>query len=591
MRCAAPAVRAFALGLLVGPAAAQEDTVYVTGSRLPVSAPALGQEARIVERDVMRAAPSLPDALRGLSELHADPPRGFASLYLRGADPNHTAVFLDGVKVNDPTNPRGGGFDLGMIDVQALDRLEVLAGASSAIYGADAMAGVLGLVSAPPRGSGLRVGAGIGGLGYRSANASYDAQKARISASTLEDGEGEAGERRIRMLSLRAPQLALHAWRHESAAFPEDSGGPRHAVLRELERRDTTSFAGSAQAQMSAGAATVRARLGLFDQESDSASPGVAAGIRDPAGLPPVLSTSRFNRWSASATAELGPGLAGVEWQREDGSLESSLSFGGVAVPANFSLERETRSIFMEARRAFLQAGLRLDDVEGYARRASALLGLTHTLANGAALALRAGSGFKPPSFFALGHPLVGNPALQPERSTSTEASIATPEQASIRHRVTAFRSDYSNLIDFDAGPPPRLVNRSEVRIEGLHYLAQSRYASLGASRFRYELPEGAGPLRSRPRSKVTGSVNAPLSEEFSFLASGARVGRVFDSSIPTGGQVLDPYFVVDLALRYRARRREALLALDNVFDRDYEQFIGFPAPGRRLRLAVSFAL
>lgn len=159
MRFVAPAARALLLALLVSAAAAQEeDTVYVTGSRLPVSEPALGQDAAHRSAETVRAAPSLPDALRGLSELHADPPRGFSSLYLRGADPNHTAVFLDGVKVNDPTNPRGGGFDLGMIDLHALDRLEVLPGASSAIYGADAMAGVLSLISAPPRGTGLRVG-------------------------------------------------------------------------------------------------------------------------------------------------------------------------------------------------------------------------------------------------------------------------------------------------------------------------------------------------------------------------------------------------------------------------------------------------
>jgi len=210
-------------------------------------------------------------------------------------------------------------------------------------------------------------------------------------------------------------------------------------------------------------------------------------------------------------------------------------------------------------------------------------------------LGLTIGTGFKPPSFFALGHPIVGNPALVPEESESIELSIASPEKRPLRQRAALFRTDYTNLIDFEAGPPPRLVNRDSVRIQGVQYSAAATLgaleAAVGATRFHYEMPEGAEPLRSRPRSKVTAQVSSALTDTASLRLSAVRVGQVFDSSIPTGGVYLDPYVVVDAALSYRSGKNEAQLLLDNVFDRDYQQFIGFAAPGRRLRLQLAIAL
>ena len=559
----------------------------ITGSRLPVSEALPGQQVRVVPP----AGASAAQAVRAAPELHVDE-QGFGSLYLRGADPNHAVILLDGVKLNDPTNPRGGGYDFGALDPRMMERIEVLPGASSAIYGADAMSGVVNILTAPPRGSGASLRGGLGGLGYRQVGATYDAQRIRLSASALEDGgKADLGEKTIHAVSLRAPQLALHAWRHESATFPEDSGGPRFAERRELERRETDNLLGSIQGYARAGGATVRAQLGAVHQAADTSSPGVAPGTRDPFGIPPSVSSARFTRWSAATTAQLGPALLGAEFQREDGRLESTLFFGPSTQPANFALQRDTLSAFAEARAPFgpvsTQAGVRVDDVEGFSAQTTALAALRY-----GALGLTLGTGFKPPSFFALGHPLVGNADLLPEESASAEVSIAWPRSDKVRSRAAAFRTDYANLIDFDAGPPPRLVNRRDVRIDGLQYDAavtvERVEASVGAARFYYE---SEAPLRSRPRTKVNAAIGAPLGETLSFQVKAVRVGRVFDSSVPTGGRYLDPYIVLDAVLAYRRGVLEAQLALDNVFDRHYEQFIGFPSLGRRLRLQASLAL
>ena len=84
------------------------------------------------------------EVLRLVPGLHVDQRGGrggIGSVYLRGADPNFVVVMIDGISVNDPTNSRGGSFNLAALDVANIERIEILRGSASAVYGSDAMAG------------------------------------------------------------------------------------------------------------------------------------------------------------------------------------------------------------------------------------------------------------------------------------------------------------------------------------------------------------------------------------------------------------------------------------------------------------------
>jgi vitamin B12 transporter len=603
--------------------------VIVTGSQLPASEVAVSQSLVVLSESEVRqrAAATLPELLRGTSTLYVDQtgaPGGISSLYLRGADPSHTMVLIDGVKVSDPTNTRGGGLDPSLIDPRSLSRVEIMPGASSAVYGADAMAGVVNLITRDPTTSGLRLGAGAGGGGFRTAYASGALRAPSLAvaahASTTSDGhlhDAAFGSWRTGSLRLNVGnpgERHVTAWvrgqHQESGSFPDDSGGPLFAVRRDLERRESDGLIGSITGETKTPWGALRIYTNAFEHDARVQSPGVAPGVRDPAGIPRNASDSRYRRGTIGTIAVFGtgaeaPALIGVQYEKEQGEVMSTLFFGPVRVPANFALERHTRSAFGEARvklgeKLAGQAGVRADAMDAHGTHSTMQAGLTYSAAESARVAVNYGTGFKPPSFFALGHPIVGNRELQSETSRTLELSVSGDLPMSsagmVHYRVAVFRSRYLNLVDFDAGPPPRLVNRDAVQIKGYEIAASSTIAAklklrAAATGLDIDVPAGAPPLRNRPELRATGALTYDMGPHVTAAVYGSWTSRVFDSAIPTGPMYLPPSAVVDGSLAYVSGHTRLALAIDNLLNKAHQQFIGFPARGRRARVELALEI
>ena len=131
---------------------APQPEIIVTGSRVATTADDIAANITVLERedfDVEKPA-KLSDILRRVAGVHVDQVGGrggTGSLYMRGADPNYTLVLVDGVRVNDPTNARGGSFDFSSLDIADVERVEIARGPYSAVYGGDALAGVINIVT------------------------------------------------------------------------------------------------------------------------------------------------------------------------------------------------------------------------------------------------------------------------------------------------------------------------------------------------------------------------------------------------------------------------------------------------------------
>jgi iron complex outermembrane receptor protein/vitamin B12 transporter len=540
---------------------------------------------------------------------------------MRGGENSHLLIMIDGIKVNDSTTTRGSAYDLSTVDVNQIDRVEILRGPASAIYGGEALSGVINIITRRPAGAGVH-GSGYLGLGqdhYSRAGATVavggDALQGQVSLGTARDGKaGDDANMRLNTVSgsLRlAPgngfdaELFGHHADRKSAAFPDDSGGNRLAVNRGKTTRDS-------------GDTTYGARLGLGDlqtlrvqalastyertERADNAF--IDGGVRFP--VPPFTSDSNFKRSTLQLTAARAWGnvaslVVGTEVQYEKGTLTSIGDFFGAGSPQtfDFNLGRRTRSIFGEGRFAIgsqltAQVGRRQDKVQGLDSLTTPHLGLVWALPDGAtSLKGSYSEGYKPPSFFALGFPIGANPDLRPERSRNTELTLAHRVGSSGKSsvQVSVYQIDYKDLVDFD-GATFTNINRGKIVVRGIEpsmdlELDTRLRGQLTATLLDIKVEDGLQPLRNRPERRLTGNLVYDLADNMSVVAALNHTGGFLDRSNPTGDIDMPSYMTVDLGFAMRSGLWRFKLSLDNALDKHYEQFVGFPAQGRRLRAEV----
>lgn len=611
-----------------GPPAAQLPTITVTGSRL-VRTPGAPATRTVIDAAAIqsRNKPTVPELLADVAGLHTNQPGSRGSvgeLFMRGGEPNFTAVLVDGVPMNDPTNTRGGSFDFSTLDINEVEAIEILRGPFSSIYGSDALSGIVNIITHRPVDeleSGVTLTAG--GEDLASANARIAgplSTSARFvaSAGSLRDGraDSDAGYRNktfggsLEFLTDNDSALVVNG-RHSEAdlhGFPDSSGGPSLAVLRERDRRQTRdNTLGMFWRRPVSSRTELNIRTSLLEHSEDVISPGVAAGVSG--AIPPNRHRGEFSRdnvvayLSTTLNERLSTAL-GLGFERQQGESDGALTLApGVEVPSQYALARDNVAIFGELGLAITQslnlsAALRYDDNDSASRETTSKIGVSYSLRDGGTrLRLGWAQGFKLPSLFSLGDPLVGNPALESETVTSWEvgADVGKPDDR-FTLSLTAFAQHFENLIDFDFEQFTS-VNRDAVDADGLEVRARyhlGRSVSLlghgtwvdldvrGSNRGLRQRPKGRGGLGFEwtPTPSVT-------------LYAGLRyVGERLDESIPTGERSLPRYTRADASLAWRLSNATSLrVAIDNLTDERYEDAIGFPSLGARLRVTLRTTL
>ncbi|MCB1600536.1 MAG: TonB-dependent receptor [Xanthomonadales bacterium] len=607
------------LGINIAQAEPVLPAQQVTATRLPTTPAASTQSVTLLSRADLAALHglSLSDILRrqaGIVIDRSSASGGYGSLYLRGADPSHTVVLIDGVRQNDPLSSRGSAVDLNTLSIDDIERIEIVRGNAS-VVNAEAIAGLIHIHTR--RGSeGGGFGAVVGADGLLGAHAAWSQAEWRVSASHREDGEGDEGFHRARALNAGWDHVVDEGFSAHASArlsdsdnrgFPDDSGGARLAVLRDLESRRGRSRQLSLRAEwVTTAGGSVQLQAVTSARSSDDDSPGVAPGLRDPFGLPALASRSDYRRDELHADWWIPAGdnwqfTLGLDHQREDGELDSRIDFGAFQLPANFQRVRETTAAFAEARWQredwSLQSGLRYEHPSDGDDSLHPMLSLQHRLGEGGGqVGASIARSEKRPSFYALGHPLVGNPELAPERSLQRELYYANADDSAWPTRLTLFSARYQDLIDFDAGPPPQLVNRARINADGIEWrssglLWRDWRLQLDGSWMRVRDPQGAVELRYRPRLQASAELLLPFSESRQLSLALRHLGARLDSSIPTGDRRLPSATTLDLSLRQSFREVQLVLGLDNAFDTQVDETIGTRVDGRRLRLAIEWSL
>ena len=616
------------------PAVTTLDPILVTGSAHPTQLHRTTQSHSIITKK--QYTPLQPNRLSNILQqipgIHLDEMGGrggISSIYLRGADPNFTLIMLDGIPLNDSTDQRGGSVDLSAIPIDQITRVEIVRGPLSAFYGSEAMAGAINLVTeSHAKGSNIRVLVeggrfdsrkgvvqGQGTLGPLSANLSYSHSR------NEEQVEKDAFSQHAVGWNFAADSdsiwdIRLTGQYTDSSvrSFPEGSGGPRLALLRETEKRDTQTFLSGLTASLGSPAGWHhQIFLSLSKRSQDVDNPGV---LSSPSffRIPPTRFTTDYHRYQGRLTETwtITPhwtfsfgGQIAHERGNRNGTQDLS-SFGGRSdEPSDFSLDRTFGGSFVELTatawdKFTLNTGARLDLSKHTQPRVSPRMGARYQLLPLLHLRGAYGKGFKLPGLSSLGDPLIGNPALKPETSTGWDLGVGyhTPH-----HEITAsveyFHNRFRGLIDLD----PDLLTQGIFQLTNLDTAITKGWEfSLKLSpkapvSFQANLTylttrvlETGDALRNRPKWRGGLGLSFQVFPKVSLSSRVTFVSSRLDFQIPTQTTRVGGYTKADASLTYRpASDWRWYLALENLSNASYEDFRGFPAPPLTFRLGIEF--
>lgn len=567
--------------------------------------------------DIVQNPPfSVADILRNASGLTVIQPGGAgrAEVAIQGAEANFTVVLIDGIRVNDPTNSRGGSFDFTTLSPTEIERIDVLTGGFSGIYGSDALSGVINVITKGPgsvEASKFSGAAIIGEAGYYNFGGTVRLPgQFSLTAAHHDVGEGLAGlEHSLTSVQAKGRKLfidgevagTVRATKGKGAAYPDASGGPLYAINDTLELSETDTFlVGGSVVHNLSDIWSTHFNVGYSARSDNIQTPSIAEGMSS--GRPAINAETDYARahLTAFARGKLSANIStvlGVDIVEEDGQTVSSTDFGFFAIPGQYELNRTSLAGFAEGRLQLsdstaFSAGLRFDSIDEKPETSWQAELIQRT--SGPTLSLRYAQAFKAPSFYALGDALVGNSNLKPEESKNWQASLKQ-NWGNTQISLRLFNSSFSNLIDFDF-TTFSLVNRGTTNIRGgdssaiwtssndkVRLKGQLSYVRTKIDGTREQLPG---------RPKWSGGVNAiwKLYPDLTLSAQSEWIGNRPGNSVPTGPRNLKAYNRQNMTVTYHAAESlDIFVSGSNVFDADIEEAVGVLSPGATLRLGLRY--
>ncbi len=576
--------------------------ITVTATRLEMPSDRVGSSITTITADDLERTRvrDVQDALRmapGVAVARSGGPGQTSSVFVRGAPGGFTQVLVDGVKVNDPSGI-GTAFDFGNFNVDNIERIEVLRGPQSTLYGSDAMAGVINIITRKGEGepsSFVDVEAGSYETWKVTAGSSGDIDRFDYSVTLSHFDTGgipatdqfdERDGYRNNTLSSRVgyqftdevslslitrysdSDISFDAF--DAFGMPTDEGRIEKEELFLRAETDLTLMDGFWSQKLGVGHA--RHRRDFLEQ------PGQPDDFFE--GDVTTADWQHNLYWSEMHTFTLG-----ADWERnkiETRTIDSE--------------DMHTLGFFAQdhisvADRWFTTLGARLDDNNRFGsettyRAASAY----HLLETGTKFKASYGTGFKAPSLFEMFADdafAAGNPDLDPQTSRGWDAGI---EQAVIGEHLsvgaTYFDIKYDDLIAWVPGPdmmsPGTFRNINSARSKGVETFIASRPAEFISARLDYTYldnsddADGSFEFR-RPSDLFAARVDIMPMDRLSVTLHGQYVGSRTDF----GDERLDAYTLVHLAASYEVSRALTVYGrVENLFDEDYVEVAGFRTPG-----------
>ncbi len=592
------------------------DKIVVTGTRTDVAIEDSLVPAQVINREEIERtqARSLPELLKGRAGINLTNQGGagkLTSVFLRGAESDHVLVLVDGVRIGSATAGLASFQDL---PVDQIERIEIVRGPRSSLYGSEAIGGVIQIFT---RSGGLgfsphfRIGGGSNNLREASAGFSNRTERGWISAEgayqetdginacrgsgtlfqgCFADEPDDDGYRNV-SVSLRGGVNLTEALTLEGHFLNADADNEYDgSIFGGNEAENTQRVAGGKLTWNASDRVKLAVQAGRADDKSD-------AYYRDAAtsDLRTFVNTFDTQRDTAAVQADItlteGHLLTtGGDWQQDN-----------ITSTTGFSVDsRDNTGVFVEYQGRLgahqLQASVRNDDNEQFGNHATGSAGWGMAFGDGFRLNASYGTGFKAPTFNDLYYPGSESPDLKPEQSRSLNIGVAQYKD-NWNWTFDVFETHIDDLIVFVYLPPTYQgvgLNVDEARIRGAEFTFGVQLAGFDISTQLSHLDprnRSAGyedNLLAR-RSRNTARVDVDRSfGDFRIGLTGNGASHRYDNLANTVR--LAGYGTLDLRLEYAFHPDWTLQArATNVFDREYETIAWYNQAGREYGLSLRY--
>ncbi len=598
---------AAALLLLGSPSAfaTDIDPIIVTATRTAQTADeTLSSVTVITRKEIERQqAQSVQDLLRGIPGVdiaNNGGPGKATSVFLRGTESDHVLVLIDGVKVGSATL---GSAAFQNIPVEQIERIEIVRGPRSSLYGSEAIGGVIQIFTRKGGGA-LKPFFSIGGGSYQT-----------YSASAGVSGGGERG-----WFSLNGSGIDTEGF---NACDGKPSPGGAGCFTTEPDKDGYRNLSGSLRAgyRFDSGIEVdVHALRANGDTEFDGSFVNESESVQQVLGG--TLRVSPADMWHITLTAgrsrDESDNFKDSTFQSRFDTERDTLSFqNDLSITPDHLLtvgtdyqddrvdgttayavtSRDNTALFTQYQGTFgaqdVQLSLRRDDNEQFDDHTTGGAAWGHALGKTLRLTASYGTAFKAPTFNELYFPGFGNPNLGPEESRSLEFGLRG-EPAWGHWTLNAYETRVDDLIAFDASTSAP-ANIDQARIHGLEAVLGTRLENwdLNANLTLLD-PEnrsgGANDGNVLPR-RARKSLRFEADRDFGRYRLGATLlaaGKRYDDLANT--RSLGGYATLDVRAEYSLAKDWRLQArIENLLDKDYETAAFFNQPGRSLYLTLRY--
>jgi len=579
------------------------DEVVVTATRTAITTDAALAPVEVIGREAIERsqAKSLTELLRGRAGINLSNQGGagkLSTLFVRGSESDHVLVLVDGVRIGSATSGLASFQDL---PVAMIDRIEIVRGPRSSLYGSDAIGGVIQVFTRRDKGPAqFRFHIGAGSHGYREGGLGVGGSSERgwfgidaglqstdgidacrgagapVFAGCFVDGQTDRDGYENHSFSARGgvnigdaltlEAHALHASGHNEydGGFVDNSDIVQQVVGAQLRWKASDRF-------------DLRVDVGSNKDESDNflgaAPKGYFGSRRDSVSVQADI---------ALADAQLL--TLGADWLRD--RIDSDNDFD--------EKRRTNRAAFVQYQGRFgshdLQLALRNDDNQQFGDETTGTAAWGLSFADAWRVTASYGTAFKAPTFNELYYPFFGNPALRPESSETFEAGVAwRGERTSVR--LDAFSTDVDDLIAYDASIfLPNNIQHARLRGAELRVDSMLFGWTVGASASWLDTEDRDTGNELARRASETARLELDRSfGKFRLGFTGVAEGRRYDDLANT--RELGGFATLDVRGEYAFATDWTLQArVANAFDRDYETAEFYRQPGREFFVTLRFS-